>query len=163
MDYVLVGGGAGQAHGATRPTVDLDCVPKREADNLTRLAAALRELNARLRVAGLEDDEAAELPVILDATTLGRAELSTWRTDAGDLDILADIPDRRGRRLRYDDLVSRAQQLNLGGTIVQVADLEDIIASKEWANRPKDRDALPELRRLHAASRSSSAPNQPEG
>jgi hypothetical protein len=34
-------------------------------------------------------------------------------------------------------------------TIV-VADLQDVIASKEWADRPKDREALPELRGLLA-------------
>jgi hypothetical protein len=31
---------------------------------------------------------------------------------------------------------------------VRVAALDDIIASKEWANRPKDHEALTELRRL---------------
>jgi hypothetical protein len=31
---------------------------------------------------------------------------------------------------------------------VRVAALDDIVGSKEWANRPKDRDALPELRQL---------------
>jgi len=29
-----------------------------------------------------------------------------------------------------------------------VAGLDDVIASKEWANRPKDHEALPELRQL---------------
>jgi hypothetical protein len=29
-----------------------------------------------------------------------------------------------------------------------MAALDDIIASKEWADRPKDREALPELRAL---------------
>jgi hypothetical protein len=32
--------------------------------------------------------------------------------------------------------------------VVRVAGLGDIIASKEWANRPKDREALPELHEL---------------
>lgn len=104
--YLLVGGGAAQAHGATRATVDLDCVPRRDAENLARLASAMRELNARLRVAGLDDYEASQLPVVLDAESLARAELSMWRTDAGDLDILADIPDRNGRRMSYGELVA---------------------------------------------------------
>jgi hypothetical protein len=34
--------------------------------------------------------------------------------------------------------------------LVQVASLEDIIASKKWADRPKDRDALPELEAIVA-------------
>lgn len=72
----------GTPHGAKRPSVDLDGVPRRDAENLARLASAMRELNARVRVEGLDDDQAAKLPVVLDAHTLARAELSTWRTDA---------------------------------------------------------------------------------
>jgi hypothetical protein len=36
---------------------------------------------------------------------------------------------------------------------VIVVALDDLIASKEWADRPKDRDALPELRRLRERRR----------
>ena len=81
---------------------------------------------------------------------LERMQLSTWRTDAGDLDVLADIADRDGRRRGYDDLVAAATTLTLAGRPVLVAALDDIIASKQHANRPKDRDALAELETLHA-------------
>lgn len=69
----------------------------------------MRELNARLRVKGLSDAEAAELPTLLDADTLGRMQISTWRTDAGDLDVLTEMAGAGGSRLRYDDLVGRAR------------------------------------------------------
>jgi len=29
-------------------------------------------------------------------------EISTWRTDAGDFDVLAEIPAGDGRRVRYE-------------------------------------------------------------
>lgn len=148
VDFILVGGVAAISHGAVRPTVDLDCLARRSAENLDYLAAAMRELNARLRVEGLSDEDAAMLPTQLDRDTLGRMEISTWRTDAGDFDVLTDIPARDGHRLRYEDLVDRAAVLNVHGIAVQVAALEDVIASKEWADRPKDREALPELRAL---------------
>lgn len=148
VDFLLVGGVAAIAHGATRPTTDLDCLARRSRQNLERLAAAMRELNARLRVAGLSDEEAAELPARLDSDTLARLEISTWRTDAGDFDVLTDIPARDGRRLRYDELIGRAAVQEVHGIAVHVAALEDVIASKEWADRPKDRAALPELREL---------------
>lgn len=106
----------------------------------------MRELNARLRVKGLTDAEAADLPTKLDADTLGRIKISTWRTDAGDFDVLTDIPAGDGHRLRYDELVGRASVQDVHGVAVHVAALEDVIASKEWADRPKDRQALPELR-----------------
>lgn len=139
------------AHGARRPTTDFDCLARRGAENLARLAAALRELNARLRVKGLTDAEASALPTPLDADTLGRMEISTWRTDAGDLDVLTGIPAGDGRRLGYDELAKRAAVLDFRGIAIRVAALEDVISSKQWADRPKDRHALPELRRLAAA------------
>lgn len=150
VEYLLVGGGAAIAYGATRPTVDLDCLPDRSRENLDRLANAMRELNARLRVEGLSDDEAKELPVNLSAEALGRMEISTWRTDGGDFDVLADIPARDGAHLTYIDLAPRSILVNLFGVQVRLASLVDIIASKEWANRPKDQQALPELRDLAA-------------
>ena len=148
VEYLLVGGIAARAYGAQRPTFDVDCVPEPSRENLDRLAAAMRDLHARLRVEGLTDEEAPLLPVQVTGSTLVRMELSTWRTDGGDLDVLADIPDRHGRHLSYPELVGRASKLNLDGIVVRVAALDDVIASKEWADRPKDRDALPELRAL---------------
>ncbi len=148
VEYILVGGVAAIAHGARRPTNDLDCLARRTARNLDRLAAAMRELHARLHVEGLSDDEASKLPVQVVGATLARMEISTWRTDAGDLDILADIPDRAGRHRTFDELITRAERLDLSGLVVQVAALDDVIESKQWADRPKDRDALPELLRL---------------
>ena len=48
--------------------------------------------------------------------------------------------------MHYDELMSRAEVQDVHGVAVHVAALDDIIASKEWADRPKDREALPELR-----------------
>ena len=62
VDYLLVGGAAGRAYGATRLTEDADCVVSRDRTNLGRMAAALRELNGRLRVHGMTDEEARSLP-----------------------------------------------------------------------------------------------------
>ncbi len=143
-----MGGLAARAYGAQRLTCDVDCLPERSGDNLDRLAAAMRDLNARLRVEGLRDEEWSLLPVRLTGSTLARLEISTWRTDAGDLDILADIPGEGGRHLVYEDLIGRASELNLDGIVVRIAALDDVIASKEWSNRPKDDDALSELRHL---------------
>ena len=49
VDFVIVGGVAGGAHGSSYPTYDLDIAYERSADNLERLASALRELAATLR------------------------------------------------------------------------------------------------------------------
>ena len=148
VEYLLVGGIGAQMHGATRPTRDFDSLPATSKENLDRLASAMRELNARLRVEGMTDEESRALPLPLDAESLARMDVSTWRTDAGDLDVLTAIPTRDGGRARYDELAVRAERVEIGGVVVMVAGLDDIIASKESANRTKDREALIELREL---------------
>jgi len=95
VDYLLAGGAAARAYGAERLTEDADCVVRRERANLDRLASAMRELNARLRVSGMSDDDARQLPIQLDGTMLASADISTWMTDAGGFDVLR--PRRRGR------------------------------------------------------------------
>lgn len=129
-------------------------------DNLARVADVLRSLHAHLRVEGLTDAEARDLPVQMDRFTLATLEISAWRTDAGDVDVLHNIPTRDGARVAYGDLVQRAQQFTYAGSVVTVAALTDIIDSKTWANRPKDRQALDELRRL-ARSTPSQQPPRP--
>lgn len=148
VEYVLVGGLGARAHGATRPTSDLDLVPGGDDPNLERLAAALRELNARLRVGGMSDDEARQLPVQLDAETLRSFGSSTWMTDAGPIDVLRELRDREGHDVPFLKLIARGVDQQIGAVVVHVAALDDIIAAKEHAGRDKDQAALPELRNL---------------
>lgn len=148
VEYVLVGGMAARAHGATRATADIDCVPNTDIDNLDRLANALVELGARLRVAGMSDEEARQLPVRLDAATLASFGSSTWMTNAGPLDLLVELRDESGGRHRYLALFQRSAPIAVGNVILRLASLRDIVASKEFAGRPKDLEVLPELRSL---------------
>ena len=158
VDYLIVGGAAAYAYGAERPTKDADCVVHRERTNLDRLAGALQELHARLRVGGMTDAEARTLPVQIDATTLDLAGMSTWMTDAGPFDVLAGLEDPDGRLVPYEELVVRATLLYGNGFTIRAAALDDIIRAKERANRAKDREALPELRALRDASPGEDTP-----
>jgi hypothetical protein len=114
VEYLVVGGLGARAHGATRPTQDIDVVPSSTAENLDRLAGALRELGARLRVAGMTDEETRQLPVVVDGSTLAAFGSTTWSTDAGSIDVLHDLPTATGRR-SYDDLLSRSTTASLDG------------------------------------------------
>ena len=85
----------------------------------------------------------------IESASLRRMEIGTWRTEAGDIDILLGIPrDGRWDLARYEHLRENAATLEIGGMTVVVASLEDIVRSKEIANRPPDQEALPELREL---------------
>ena len=90
----------------------------------------------------------AALPVVLDARALGQMEISTWRTDAGDLDVLRHLRDESGGRLDYHELEVRSTSVEVIGVDVRLAGLKDIVASKRFAGRDKDRLALPELEQL---------------
>lgn len=69
-------------------------------------------------------------------------------TTAGPLDVLVELRDGSGGRHDYAELVQRSEPLTVGHLVVQVAALQDVIESKEFAARAKDAEALPELRYL---------------
>jgi len=148
VSYIIVGGVAGRIYGASRTTSDLDLVPADDPANLDRLARALRDLGARLRVSGLSPTELESLTVPLDGRTLRHFGVSTWMTDVGPVDVLLSMRTAAGAFRTFHELVVTAITANTLGGPVRLASLEDIVASKEFANRPKDREALPELRRL---------------
>jgi hypothetical protein len=147
--YVLVGGVAAVAHGATRGTFDLDIVPSWRPENLAALAAALRSMHGRLRVPGVRHP----VDVPLDGSALSRYEVSTWRTDHGDIDVIVGTPRKARRRLAsFDELSKRARRRKAFGVDLLIANLDDIIEAKEALGRRTDLLALPELRELRAAS-----------
>jgi len=113
VEYLIVGGVAATLYGAARPTGDFDSLAATSTENLTRLAGALKELSAFLHVEGLTDDESRALVVPIDAVLLSKMDISTWRTNAGDIDVLTALPTRDGGRRFYHDLAARASQANI--------------------------------------------------
>jgi hypothetical protein len=142
VQYVLIGGLAATLHGSPLRTGDADICPSRTPENLTRLASALRAMDARIR----SPDAPAGLPFACDASFLRNLELVNLTTTFGDLD-LAFTPAGTGG---YDDLKHNLVEYDLGGVVAPVAALADIIRSKQSANRARDRAALPTLRALLA-------------
>lgn len=145
---MIVAGVAGRLHGASRLTFDLDLLARRDVESLDRMAAVLRELGAFLRVGGLDDKTARSLPFVLDGRSLAAMEMSTWRTGAGDLDVLANLKDAAGHPVEFEELAERATTSRLEGVAVRLVSLPDLITAKRFADRAKDHDALPELEAL---------------
>jgi hypothetical protein len=141
VTYIVIGGLAATLHGSPMVTFDVDIAPESSEDNLDRLAGALRALQARVRVSGLE----YPVDVPLDARTFRSMSTLTARTAVGDLDIVLR-PD--GFPAGYVALAPTAEERTLFGVRVQVAALRDVIASKRAAGRPKDWWQLPELEAL---------------
>jgi hypothetical protein len=147
VQYVVIGGLAAELRGSPYVTRDVDVTPSRDRANLGRLADALKELNARLRLPNAEGP--VEFP--LDEHSFDWGTTWTFVTTHGYLDI-ALLPDgTKG----YDDLRRDATPELITDTLeVNVASLADVIRSKEAAGREKDRAVLPVLRQVLERSRS---------
>ncbi len=140
MRYVVIGGLAAVLHGSPTSTGDADICPERTPENLDRLAAALRDMHARIRTAS--DPEGFDFSI--DRSFLGRMAMVNLVTDFGDFDISYQPAGFSG----YEELEPHALDVPIGGIVVQVASLADVIRSKETADRPKDHATLPVLRAL---------------
>lgn len=138
--FVVIGGVAGNLLGSPSLTSDLDLTPRDDEENLTRLADALRELGAQFRVPGSD----AGVPVAIDAYWLRNLVSATFITSAGPLDVVRR-PDGVGG---FEELAANAITVEVDGVRILVAAIDDVIASKEAANRPKDVAMLPALHEL---------------
>lgn len=147
--YVLIGGFAATLYGSPHVTTDVDITPDASKDNLRKLARALEDLDARIRV----QNEPEGIPFDRSAEMLSRVSLLNLTTRAGDLD-LAFEPQGTGG---YRDLRRNAVEIEIRGIKIPMAALADVIRSKEAAGREKDRLTLPTLRRLLERLEGSSA------
>jgi hypothetical protein len=150
--YVIIGAFAAIAQQAPiSPTRDIDVTPAEGKANLARLSAALKALQARIRT----DAVPGGLPFDHDAGSIARADVWNLVCPFGEFDITFHPSGFDGG---YKELSINAHRVLVGNIEVTVADLDDVIRSKEMAGRPKDIQALPALYRYRAARRRSSDP-----
>jgi hypothetical protein len=146
--YVIIGAFAAIAQQAPIPaTRDIDLTPETSPENLARLSRALTGLGARIRTETMPDG----LPFRHDATSLAAAEVWNLVCADGEFDISFRPSGFAGG---YTQLAVNARRLRVGEVEVVVADLADVIRSKESAGRPKDLRVLPLLYR-HLSARSA--------
>jgi hypothetical protein len=137
VDYVAIGGFAANAHGSRRLTLDVDIVPAPEQDNYERLATALDELGAPKSAV----DSAFRDLVPREGFDLARARILKMPTSVGDLDLLNAALGAPP----YGDLRRRAIEVEVRGTPIRIASLDDLIAMKRTGGRPQDLCDIAEL------------------
>jgi hypothetical protein len=152
VDYVLIGGLAAVLHGSPAMTNDADICPDPSLDNLRRLAAALRDMDARIQSDVVPDG----LKFAVDEHFLSKMPMVNCTTRYGDFDIASYPAAFNGE---YADFAPHAVEFDVDGTRVKVAALADIIRTKETANRAKDHATLP----LLYALQDELAQRKPEG
>jgi hypothetical protein len=150
VEFLIVGGVCATLHGSPRQTLDLDVCYRRTTENIRRLAAALKPLNPRPR--GFPPD----LPFVFDERTIQLGSNFTLVVGGDDLDLLGEMSAIGG----YEEVITRAVDMTLpNGRPVKVLSLEDLIATKEAAGRPKDLLALVELRLILEVRRAAPKPD----
>lgn len=142
LEFVVIGGVAAIAHGATTPTQDLDIACRMTPENMTLVMAALK----------------GQHPVHATRPDLGEIsnppeELAKFRmlliqTDLGRLDVLGTVDPLGG----MESLTAVAMDL-LPKRTFRVLDLEQLIVVKAHVARPKDKIVEAELRALLALRR----------
>ncbi len=133
--FVVVGGVAMNLHGGAHLTKDIDFSFAPEDGNRERLAVTMNEMHAK--PLGWPSYN----PFSVTASQLSRVRFLNLKTDLGAIDLLplpAGIDS-------FEGLWERADVMDLGGFSIRVASIDDLIAMKKAAGRPKDERHLMEL------------------
>ena len=137
--FVVVGGYAldVQDYDIGYRTDDIDMAIQATADNFDKLSAALKHLDAQLRI-----DHHQQLPFDHTGETLRTKTLWNLVCEHGRFDVATSYsPD-----MTYDDFAVNSHPVTIvvdgDHHTIQAADVHDIMHSKRAANRAKDRPAL---------------------
>ncbi len=140
---ILIGGVAATVHGSTRLTQDLDILYARDEDNLERVVAALAGQSPYLRGAP------PGLPFEWSTRTLASGLNFTLTTSMGDLDLMGEIPGGGG----FYDLREGAVRIDLFGVRCMCLSVDQLLAAKRAAGRPKDLEVVAELEAIREETR----------
>ena len=139
VDFIVVGALSAVLQGAPIMTFDLDVVHDRRDDNIERLLAALKQLEAHYR--GHPEKELSP-----NASHLQSPGHQLLTTKYGPLDLLGAIEDD----LSYEDLSSDTVEIMVDDFSVRLLKLRRYVELKEASTREKDQARLPTLRQTLA-------------
>jgi hypothetical protein len=138
IEFILIGGVAGNVHGSARMTFDVDIIYDRSRANLEKLSKALKPVSPYLRGAP------PGLPFALDMATLRNGLNFTLTTNLGDLDLLGEVVGGG----TYQDLLPHTFFVEAFSVKFRCVDLPTLIKLKRAAGRPKDLESIAELQAL---------------
>ncbi|MGH2755144.1 MAG: hypothetical protein ACRDLB_12010 [Actinomycetota bacterium] len=131
VDFVVIGANAAILQGIAIPaTLDFDVTAAVSDANRKRLAQALKELDAKLRLR--PGDAPLETP--LDERMLAGVSVVTLMTRYGPFDVLFEPAGGPP----YKELKKRSVEVRAYGVVVRAASLQDIVAMKRASGREKD-------------------------
>lgn len=137
VEFVLIGGFAAVAHGATLVTRDVDICCRFTAANLMRIQAAVTDLHPVHR-------SRPDLPLALTPEQCKDLTNLYLKTDLGVVDCLGEV---RGVG-DFNTVLHHSLELELPVGKCRILDLEALIRSKEAMNRDHDRITATQLREI---------------
>lgn len=138
VEFVIIGGVCGIMHGVTLVTTDLDVCCRFVPENLYRIQAAVSDLHPFHRLT------ANKLPLELTDELCSRLKNLYLQTDLGKLDCLgavAGIGD-------YEAVLRNSVTFRMSYGEFRILNLDATISSKEAVGRPRDLEAVRQLRAI---------------
>lgn len=124
IDFIVIGGFAAELRGAELVANDVDVCASLDAENLRRIADALKPIGGKYE--------------------FQPGQYFRARTDRGVLDVHGAVKGVG----EWPAVAGRAGSLEVDGVSVNVLDLDALIESKRAGTRTKDREAVELLERL---------------
>jgi hypothetical protein len=138
VEFVIIGGFAAVAHGASRFTQDVDICCRFTPVNLLRLQQAVADLHPVHRLTP------QRLPLELTRQNCARLRNLYLETDYGIIDCLSEVLGIGD----FNAVRKASVTLNLPFGSCRILDLDALIKAKEAMNRPRDREAVLQLRAI---------------
>jgi len=131
VEFILVGGLAAVVQGAPVTTMDVEIVHNRSSENVSRLIAFLKSIDAIYR----RPDDTVMEPNEIDISGMGHF---LFATRFGPLDVLAFIEQGK----TYEDLLEQTVAIEFRGHIIRVLKLRALIEFKKTTKDPADKQRL---------------------
>jgi predicted nucleotidyltransferase len=138
VDFVIVGGYAGIVHGCTYVTQDVDIACDFSPANLLALQKAVSDLHPVHRMTP------GRKPLELTPENAGEFKNLYLDTDLGHLDCLSEVQGIGP----YEHVKHASQLIEVEGMQLHVLALEALIQAKEAMHRPRDREAIRQLKAI---------------
>lgn len=138
VEFVLVGGYAAVAYGASLVTRDVDVCCRFSRQNLLRLQEVLKDVHPRHRMTP------QKLPLELTDDLCERLQNLYLETDLCVLDCLNEVAGVG----QFDEVLRQSVELETPEGAFRVLNLDALIRAKEAMNRPHDRLTAVQLRAI---------------
>lgn len=144
VEFVLIGGFAAVAHGATLVTRDVDICCRFSERNLNRLQKALSELHPAHR-------SRPDLPLELTKEQCTRLKNLYLKTDLGVLDCLGEVLGIGD----FESVLRQSVEVELPFGVCRILDIDGLIRAKEAMDRDHDRITVRQLREIKKRRRTT--------